>query len=339
MVYLAALKVGTSFGLKNKLIVTLTTVKGSRQYSLGQLARYVIALFIVLTMLSFAVSNWLLVRTQDDLAVLEEDHQQLTDQYELMLGTQSLYKTELDQLSASLSRVAFERDRLQAENIRMGDQLQEETIRVGELHATLGASLNGLEAMLNLDTTEEVTPERLEQLTLMANQRLFMLNSIPNGLPIQPLRITDKFGMRMHPIKKRRIMHNGIDYKANIGTPVYVTADGVVEYAGNKGDGYGKQVVVLHNFGFKTVYTHLNSTNVKRGELVHKGQKIAESGNTGKSTGPHLHYEVRYLYKPLNPAHFVSWNIANFDTIFSNVKSVKWASLKNLYPLNQSAQP
>jgi len=315
-------------GVKNKLIVTLTTVYGSRQYSLGQVARYLVAFFVIVSAVSFFISNWLLVKTSDDLASLEEDHQQLTDQYEMMLGTQTLYKNELDELSSSLSKVANERD-----------QLQEENVRMGELQLSLGENLNELETLLDVPDTGDVSADRLETLTMMANQRLFMLNSMPNGLPIQAIRINDGFGMRMHPLRKKPVLHKGIDYKAEIGTPVYATADGVVEFSGNKGDGYGRQVILLHNFGFRTAYAHLNKMVVSSGEFVHKGQKIAESGNTGQSTGPHLHYEVRHLYKPINPAPFVAWNIANFDTIFTTVKSVKWASLKNLYPLNQTVQP
>lgn len=325
--------------MKNKLIVTLTTVHGSRQYSLGQIVRYLVLVFLLLSAGSFFVSNWLLVKTTDDLATLEEDHQQLSDQYEVMLGTQNLYKAELDQLSSSLARVASERDRLQADNIRMGDKLQEENLRLGELHATLDASLNGLQSLLNVEVEQGTGTQKLETLTMLANQRLFMLNSVPNGVPIQALRISDGFGMRMHPIRKRQVMHQGIDYKARIGTPVYATADGVVEYGGNRSDGYGKQVVLLHNFGFRTNYAHLSRILVSKGEFVHKGQKIAESGNSGRSTGPHLHYEVRHLYTPIDPAPFVAWNLANFDTIFTTATSVKWASLKNLYPLNQAAQP
>lgn len=325
--------------MKNKLIVTLTTVRGSRQYSLGQVARYLALFFILSSLLSFFVSNWLLVKTSDDLAVLEQDHQELADQYEMLLGTQNLYKAELDDLSSSLSRLARERDRLQAANVRMEDRLQEGQVQMGELHATLGASLNGLEALLNVTPTDEMSAERLETLTMMANQRLFMLNGIPNGVPIQAQRISDSFGMRMHPIKGKRVMHHGIDFKADVGTPVYATADGVVEYSGNKGDGYGRQIVILHNFGFKTNYSHLDKLLVENGEFVHKGQKIAESGNTGRSTGPHLHYEVRHLYTKLDPTPFMAWNLANFDSLFTKTTGIKWAYLKNLYPLNQSAQP
>lgn len=325
--------------MKNRLVVTLTTVYGSRQYSLGQIARYLVLLVAASLILSFVLVNWLLVKTSDDLALLIEDHEQLEGQYEMMLGTQDLYKNEMDELSASLSQLSSERDQLQAENARMGNWLEKDTLRLGELNAALGVSLGELESLLELPPSQEqLTPERIDTLINMARQRLFMLNLIPNGVPIQAIRISDGFGMRMHPVSKKKRMHHGVDYKASIGTPVYATADGVVEYAGNRGDGYGKQIVLQHAFGFKTNYSHLNKIQIKSGDFVHKGQQIAESGNSGRSTGPHLHYEVRHLYTAIDPAPFVSWNITNFDTIFEKVKSVKWASLKNLYPLNQPAQ-
>ena len=314
--------------LQKKLLITLTTARGSRQYTLGQLARYLLALFLVMAVCSFFISNLLLVQTSDALDDLEQGIDSLSSQYEMTLETQEKRKGQLDQLSHTLQELKVERD-----------QLQEENLRIGELNDTLDASLYGLEDLLGLPPSEDMTSGRADELTVMTNQRLFFLSIMPNGEPIQGLRINDRFGMRMHPVRKKRVMHNGIDYKANVGTPVYATADGAVEYAGyNKSSGFGNLIILQHGLGFKTYYAHLSKLKIKSGSYVSKGQLIGLSGNTGTSTGPHLHYEVRHLYRAIDPEPFVAWNIGNFDSLFTNVKGVKWASLQKLYPLNQALQ-
>lgn len=315
--------------MRNKLVITLTTVYGSRQYSFNQLAKYLLLIFLILSALSFFISNALLVVTSDDLADLEEDHQELSENFQLLVGTQQLYQDELRTLSSSLDLVKTERDELQQENIR-----------IGELNATLDQSFYGLEGLLGMERSDVITPERAEELTIEASKRLFFLHAIPNGVPIQAKKITDKFGPRIHPVRKKRVMHHGIDFKADRGTPVYATADGVIEFgAFHKASGYGKLIIMQHSFGFKTYYGHLKTIKVKTGEFVSKGQLIGLSGNTGMSTGPHLHYEIRHLFTTINPEPFLSWNITNFNDLFTKVKGVKWASLKNLYPLNQHNQP
>ncbi|MBV1789536.1 M23 family metallopeptidase [Marinobacterium sp. D7] len=308
--------------MRRKLVVTLTTVHGSRQYTLNQLAKYLVAAFLLMAALSFFVSNLLLVKTTDELLDLEDTHQQLADQYELMLGTQQLYRTELESLGDALSQLSVERDQLAQQNHLMGTEL-------GDLESMLGI----------LESDSEMTAkERAEVAKAAARERLFMLYGIPNGVPIQSERITDRFGMRMHPIQKKRIMHSGIDFKASVGTPVYATADGVVEFAGyNKGGGYGYMVRIDHNLGFRTVYAHLQKVLVKPKAFVHKGQQIGLSGNSGNSTGPHLHYEVRQLYTALDPEPFMKWGLDNFDSIFTDVEEIPWESLSAMYPLNQTA--
>lgn len=267
----------------------------------------------------------MLVVKTDDLADLEEDHQVLSASFELLVGSQELYKDELQALSDTLSNLQDERN-----------QLQQENLRIGELNASLDHSLYGLESLLGMQPSDVITPERAEELKIEANKRLFFLHNIPNGVPVQAKRITDRFGPRIHPVKKKRVMHNGIDFKVDRGTPIYATADGVVEFGGfHKSSGFGKLVILQHNFGFKTYFAHLDAVKVKTGEFVSKGQLIGLSGNTGLSTGPHLHYEVRHLFRSLNPEPFISWDITNFDTLFNKVKGIKWASLKEMYPLNQ----
>ncbi len=314
--------------MRNKLVITLTTVYGSRQYTFNQVAKYLLLIFIILSAISFFVSNALLVVKTDDLSDLEEDHQVLSDSYEMMVGSQQLYIDELKDLSMSLSSLKSERD-----------TLEEENIRIGELNTSLDNSLFGLERLLGMEHETEIDPHRAELLTIEANKRLFFLHSIPNGVPIQAIRISDKFGPRIHPVRKKRVVHQGIDFKANRGTPVYATADGIVEFGGfHKSSGFGKLIILQHNFGFKTYFAHLDAVKVKGGEFVSKGQLIGLSGNTGLSTGPHLHYEIRHLFTAIDPEPFLSWNITNFDSLFTKVKGVKWASLKEMYPLNQHSQ-
>ena len=311
--------------MRNKLVITLTTVYGSRQYTLNQVAKFVLLAFLLLSALSFFVSNALLVVKTEDLSDLEEDHQELSESFDLLVGSQLLYQDELNQLSTSLSDLKLERD-----------QLQEENIRIGELNATLDNSLYGLEALLGMEHIDDMGPERAEDLTVEANKRLYFLHAIPNGVPVQARRISDRFGYRMHPVKKKKVMHNGIDFKADRGTPVYATADGVVEFAGfHKSSGFGKLIILQHNFGFKTYYAHLDAVKIKTRDFIRKGQLIGLSGNTGLSTGPHLHYEIRHLFTSINPEPFISWDITNFNSLFTKVKDIKWASLNEMYPLNQ----
>lgn len=106
--------------------------------------------------------------------------------------------------------------------------------------------------------------------------------------------------MRTHPQFKRKIFHRGIDLKAKTGTPVLATADGRVVFAGDDGD-YGISVRLLHEDGYVTVYNHLSSHAVKKGDRVILGQAIAAVGSTGKAIGPHLHYEVLKDDVPVNP--------------------------------------
>ncbi|MGB0732715.1 MAG: peptidoglycan DD-metalloendopeptidase family protein, partial [Pontibacterium sp.] len=294
--------------------------------------------------LSIFISNPLLVSRTDDLQTLEQNHQRLSQDYELILGSQQLYKEELSDLATSLSGLEFEKTQLQEENLRIGELNENLDRRIIELNTSFEQSLLSLEEQLGLPMTGEITEERVEFLQATANQRLYFLHNIPNGVPIQAIRISDRFGPRIHPVKKTRQMHQGIDFKAHTGTPVYATADGIAEYAAyHKQSGYGNLIILQHNFGFKTYYGHLDKVAIQPSQFVQKGDLIGYSGNTGVSTGPHLHYEVKHLYTPLDPEPFLAWNMTDFDSLFEKVKDVKWASLRNLYPLNQAdiqlAQP
>ncbi|MEM7053894.1 MAG: M23 family metallopeptidase [Pseudomonadota bacterium] len=122
-------------------------------------------------------------------------------------------------------------------------------------------------------------------------------------------------------------LHGGIDFRAATGTEVMSTADGVVEFAGNHSSGFGTMVKIIHNYGFATIYAHLDQTDVRVGQYISKGQVIGRSGNTGRSTAPHLHYEVHYLGRKLNPKPFLDWSIDQYDQIFEQEARIQWESL------------
>ena len=111
------------------------------------------------------------------------------------------------------------------------------------------------------------------------------------------------FGMRVDPFTGRRVLHRGVDLAADIGTPVHVTADGVVSKV-KRDVGLGKLIEVNHGYGYKTVYAHLSRISVKRGQHLSRGELIGAVGNTGYSTGPHLHYEVHFQGRARNPLRY-----------------------------------
>jgi murein DD-endopeptidase MepM/ murein hydrolase activator NlpD len=123
--------------------------------------------------------------------------------------------------------------------------------------------------------------------------------------------ISDGFGLRMHPILHIRRMHEGLDFIADVGSSVYATGDGRVSFVGRKG-GYGLTVELDHGFGYHTIYAHLSKVLVKEGQKISRGSIIAKTGDSGLSTGPHLHYEVEHNGVKENPAGFFFDNLDLF---------------------------
>lgn len=144
-----------------------------------------------------------------------------------------------------------------------------------------------------------------------------MLKCIPAIQPVSNKNLKQTasgYGLRIDPIYKTTKFHSGMDFSANIGTPVYATGDGKVVKAGWE-SGYGKVIKIDHGFGYVTWYAHLNDYKVRVGQRVVRGEVIGEVGNTGKSTGPHLHYEVHVKGKVVNPVnyYFMDLNAEDYD--------------------------
>lgn len=128
--------------------------------------------------------------------------------------------------------------------------------------------------------------------------------SIPSRMPLQDTRLTSDYGMRTHPVLGRRMGHKGVDLAAPTGTPIYATADGMVSRAGPFSS-YGNYVAIEHGSRIQTRYAHMSRIAVSEGSRVRKGDIIGYVGSTGRSTGPHLHYEVRIDGAAVNPVPYM----------------------------------
>lgn len=167
--------------------------------------------------------------------------------------------------------------------------------------------LQSAKSLAELEAKMEVHKGRFEKVNKLSKARLKKLSNIPAIQPIynQNLARTGSgFGMRLHPVYGVTRMHTGIDFVAKIGTKIYATGDGVVKNVYRERGGYGIHVVISHGFGYETLYAHLSRYTVKPGQRISRGEIIGTVGNTGTSTGPHLHYEVIKNGKKINPSSF-----------------------------------
>jgi murein DD-endopeptidase MepM/ murein hydrolase activator NlpD len=144
----------------------------------------------------------------------------------------------------------------------------------------------------------------LAMLDMVMTRRAGLEASLPSLSPVDFPYMTSSYGWRRHPISGRNKMHEGLDFAAPHGAPIHAASGGMVVFAGYR-TGYGKTVEIQHSHNLVTVYAHASSLQVKRGDLVEKGQLIANVGSTGQSTGPHLHFEVRVAGQPLDPSLFL----------------------------------
>ena len=141
----------------------------------------------------------------------------------------------------------------------------------------------------------------------MAKNKTEMLACIPAIQPVSNIdlkRISSYYGYRTDPFYKVKKFHSGVDFSAPIGTEIYATGNGVVKYLRHSRRGYGNILIIDHGYGYRTLYSHIHEFIVKRGQEVKRGQLIATIGNTGKSTAPHLHYEVQKDRKTVDPIHY-----------------------------------
>lgn len=225
-----------------------------------------------------------LSRRLDEALLVLEDIQQRDDH---------LYRVILqgEPIASQTRRASFENTKRYEELFTLPDaQLVVSTTRKMDLLARqLYIQSLSLDEIVELGKTHEDKIRRVPAIQPVLNKDL--------------KKTASGYGWRVDPVYKTRRFHEGMDFSAAIGTQVFATGDGVVHKAGWQ-QGYGNTIEIDHGYGYKTVYAHLNKIKVRKGMKITRGDEIGEVGNTGKSTGPHLHYEVRLKGKPMNPMNY-----------------------------------
>lgn len=193
----------------------------------------------------------------------------------------------------------------------------------GSIRRAGSGGVNKYESLKNMDNAELIvnTSKKLDELAkamyiqsksyddieTLAKNKIEMLASIPAILPVslnnKTTRFSSSFGYRIHPIYKTVKLHAGMDFSGAVGTPIYATGNGIVDYT-EIHQGYGKCVQINHGFNYQTLYAHMSSYNVRAGQKVKRGDIIGYMGNTGMSTGPHIHYEVKKNGMPVDPINY-----------------------------------
>ncbi|MFV0521062.1 MAG: M23 family metallopeptidase [Mangrovibacterium sp.] len=236
-------------------------------------------------------------------------NEKLLAQYEIMsknIDDMEHVLADMQQRDDNLYRVVFEADPIPSA-IRMAgfggaDRYKElENLDASDLVRNTAQKLE------ILTKKAYVQSKSYEELAGLARNKEQMLASIPAIMPIsnKELKYTASgYGYRIDPVYKVRKFHAGMDFAAPIGTPIYATGDGVIERVQYLNGGYGKNIKINHGYGYETIYGHMSKIIVKTGEKVVRGQVIGMVGSTGKSTGPHCHYEVHKDGRVMNPKHY-----------------------------------
>lgn len=278
-------------------------LRRSGLYILGGIVIGIIFLFLFLTFFPSPREKQLLNEKHALQAQLEMLNRQ-ADQMQLVL-------TDLQQRDDNLYRVLFGAEPIPL-SIRQGAQRK---ISYYEQISSMTNNQLAADLTLKVDVLEKelyVQSKSYDEIIEMAKTREIRMENIP---AIQPVlnkdltRVASGYGVRIDPVYHVRKFHQGMDFTAPTGTEVFATGNARVSFVGWR-QGYGNTVILDHGFGYQTVYAHLYKSLVRKGQKVRRYDIIALVGNTGKSTGPHLHYEVRLNDRPVDPRNYYFYDLS-----------------------------
>ena len=310
--------------VKKKSYTVLIVPEGSakvRRYKVFEKRFYqlFLAAFGILGIAGFMVVHYFYVLDQ------ASQQRQLQDENVVLRAKLHLVQDEVQRIDQTLAKIDHFAERVRSitelhdpeRNLAMGPLMAEEAQLRSVLFAE-GERIDFADELIDsklavrlLDSKLETTDEealrqerKLRELYEYFGEHGSLLSSTPSIRPVRSKLLSSGFGTRTDPYTNQHVMHKGMDYAADHGSEVFSAAKGMIVFVGDRG-GYGKTVVVDHGFGFQTHYAHLSKYHVEIGQDVQRGQVIARVGNTGRSTGSHLHYEVRFNGVPHDPDNYI----------------------------------
>lgn len=241
--------------------------------------------------------------------MMKQELEQMKLQYQVLNDRMQQAQVVLDELQDrddNIYRIIFEAEPVPQSERKAGYGGVDRYARL-DGYENSDLLINTTRTMDQLFSQLYVQSKSYDQVYELAKRKEQMLRCIPAIQPVRDKdirRISSYYGYRTDPFYKVRKFHDGVDFSAPLGKEVIATADGTVSEVKRSRRGYGNTIIIDHGFSYKTVYAHLNSFKVREGQKVTRGQVIGTIGNTGKSTAPHLHYEVRKNNRAINPIHF-----------------------------------
>lgn len=241
--------------------------------------------------------------------ILQQQNEDLRDNYrQLKDRIQSIQEQmqELEKRDNNVYRAIFEANPIpdSARAKALEDKLEIATIQKLRDNQLVASIVNTLDNLSSRLTAQKKSYDEVEELVRNKEQ---LLSHTPAIQPVSNKdlnRIASGFGYRIDPVYKTTKFHAGLDFSAPQGTPIYATADGVVITSGSTGNGYGNHVIINHGYGYETLYGHMVRVKMRSGQPVKRGEIIGWVGSTGKSTGPHCHYEVHKNGEKIDPIYF-----------------------------------
>lgn len=237
------------------------------------------------------------------------------DAYAIQLGEMQARMMRLDAQSERLSKLAGEKKSMHDTGSQPDASIKSDAtkIDVNKLQPGRGGPLVRDTPLSEADLQKKIaellaqiefSTDRFSSLEAKLLQQSVLKDTLPNSSPVTVAFNSSSFGWRLDPFNGHKAFHEGLDFPADVGTPIYAAAGGIVTVAEQTPD-YGKLIKIDHGSGLETRYAHASRLLVKVGDRVEKGQEIAEVGSTGRSTGPHLHYEIRLEGNALDPRQYI----------------------------------
>lgn len=252
--------------------------------------------------------------TEAQKLALETEQRRKEQELALSLQVANLEKDNIEQAAA------FKEEKAQLMSSAISE-LQERSEAIESVMGGIGIDVGKITPEANNSGGPYISlPESgQDDLLLRADKYLEMLRSLPIGRPVAGA-ITSRYGKRKDPLKKGTAFHTGIDFRGKRGEKIYATGDGVVTKAQYNGS-YGNYVEISHGNGYKTSFAHMKKYLVEKGDQIHRGQVVGLVGNSGRSTGPHLHYEIHLNKKTVNPYKFLTNQVPKTRRLLAQKKN------------------